>query len=435
MSHLHTLRTLSLRLAALCLAVASLAATASSAPAAEFFFKDGDRIVIMGDSITEQRLYSSYLETWITTRFPKWNLAFRNVGIGGDTSGGGNGRFQRDVVSFKATAMTVDFGMNDGGYRPYDVAIYNRYMLGLQGIADQAKKAGVRVAWCTPQPLDNDEVGTTALTGYNLTLEKLSEGVKSNAEKNAGLFVDQFHPYLAVLDKARSDASKPYKRITAGDAVHPGPPGQAVMAYSILQGLSFPSFVSSVEIDVADLKSAKGEKCQVSNVARDGDTLTFERLDEALPFFPADASPILPWIPIRDLANDYRLTVRGLKAGDYEVKLGDKAVAKYTAEELAKGVNLATPALAAGPVADQVNEIRKAIEAKVNFYHDRIFRGIILSNVSIPDYLGIKLTPQEIEAKKQAAIAERSAELPAFEAAIRKTLELKPHKVTVAPAK
>jgi lysophospholipase L1-like esterase len=435
MSPLPAVRTISLRLAALCLALASLASITSPAPAAEFFFNDGDRIVVMGDSITEQHLYSNYLEMWITTRFPKWNLSFRNVGIGGDSSGGGNGRFQRDVVSFKPTAMTVDFGMNDGGYRPYDEAIFNRYMLGLQGIADQAKKAGVRVAWCTPQPLDNAEPGDTALTGYNQTLEKLSDGVKITAEKNAGLFVDQFHPYLAVLDKARSDKSKPYARITAGDAVHPGPPGQALMAYSILQGLGFPSFVSSVEIDAADLKSAKGEKCQVSNVARDGDTLTFVRLDEALPFFPQDAAPIMPWIAIRDLANDYRLQVRGLKPGNYEVKLGGKSVAKYSAEELAAGVNLATPALAAGPVADQVNDIRKAIEAKNKFYHDRIFRGVILSNVAIPDYLGIKLSPQEIEAKKQAAIAERTQELPALEAAIRKALELKPHEVSIAPSK
>ena len=37
------------------------------------------------------------------------------------------------------------------------------------------------------------------------------------ADKNAGLFVDQFHPYLAVLDKARQAAPK-YNRITAGDA-------------------------------------------------------------------------------------------------------------------------------------------------------------------------------------------------------------------------
>ena len=39
-----------------------LALLAGSAKAADFFFKDGDVIVVMGDSITEQHLYSNYLE-------------------------------------------------------------------------------------------------------------------------------------------------------------------------------------------------------------------------------------------------------------------------------------------------------------------------------------------------------------------------------------
>jgi hypothetical protein len=83
--------------------------------AADFFFKDGDVIAVMGDSITEQHRYSKCLEMWTRCRFPAWKLSFHNVGIGGDTSPGGNGRFQRDVATFKATAMTVDFGMNDNG--------------------------------------------------------------------------------------------------------------------------------------------------------------------------------------------------------------------------------------------------------------------------------------------------------------------------------
>ncbi len=157
------------------------------------------------------------------TRFPAWQITFRNVGIGGDTSPGGNGRFKRDVLIHKPTAMTVDFGMNDGGYRAFDESGFKSYMDGLQGMADQAKKAGIRAAWATPQPLDTDKQGPTALTDYNLTLEKYSDGVKTIAEKNDGLFVDQFHPYLAVLDKARMASSK-YTRITAGDAVHPGGP-------------------------------------------------------------------------------------------------------------------------------------------------------------------------------------------------------------------
>lgn len=431
-----SLRKFALTLVAVCLSFSAIAEAAKPAAAAEFFFKDGDRIIVMGDSITEQHLYSNYLEMWITTRFPKWNLTFRNVGIGGDSSGGGNGRFKRDVLPFKATAMTVDFGMNDGGYRPFDQAIFDRYVNGLQGIADQAKAAGVRVAFVTPQPLDGSEQGVSALTAtpYNQTLEKLSEGMKATAAKNGQHFVDQFHPYLAVLDKARAGAT-PYQRITGGDAVHPGPAGQAVMAYSILQGINFPTLVSSVEVDAEGAKVVKAEKCQATDVKRDGDSISFQRLDEALPFFPADAATILKHAPILEDANQYLLTVRGLKPGNYEVRLGDKSVAKYGAEELAKGVNFAEAALAAGPVSEQVKAIRGAIEAKNKYYHDRIYRGIVLANVSIPEFLGIKLTPAEIESKRQSTIAERLEELPALEAAVRKTLELKPHMVTISPVK
>src|SRR5580700_2424669 len=73
----------------------------SAAPATaqeKFFFKDGDVVVVMGDSITEQMLYSNYLEMWTISRFPSWKLTFRNVGIGGDRSTGGNARFKRDVL-------------------------------------------------------------------------------------------------------------------------------------------------------------------------------------------------------------------------------------------------------------------------------------------------------------------------------------------------
>lgn len=147
-----------------------------------------------------QHLYSNYVEMWVVTRKPAWTLTFRNTGIGGDRSTGGNSRFQRDVLAFKPTAMTVDFGMNDGGFNENT---FKTYVGGLQGMAEQAKAAGIRTAWVTPQPLDNGDQGKTALVAYNQTLEKFCEGVKATAEKNGGLYVDQFHPYLAVLDKAR----------------------------------------------------------------------------------------------------------------------------------------------------------------------------------------------------------------------------------------
>ena len=59
---------------------------ATSAVAGDFLIKDGDRVVFLGDSITEQRLYTTYIEAYTLTRYPDWKLWFRNVGWGGDTS-------------------------------------------------------------------------------------------------------------------------------------------------------------------------------------------------------------------------------------------------------------------------------------------------------------------------------------------------------------
>jgi lysophospholipase L1-like esterase len=399
-----------------------------------FFFKDGDRVVVIGDSITEQHLYSNYVEMWTVTRFPSWKITFRNVGIGGDRSTGGNGRFKRDVLIHNPTAMTVDFGMNDGNYRAFDEPGFKTYYNGLQGMADQAKKAGIRVAWVTPQPLDNDKQGSTALTDYNLTLERYSDGVKTIAAKNDGLFVDQFHPYLAILDKARGAGQK-YDRITAGDAVHPGGPGQALMATAILKGLNFPPLVSSVEIDLAAIGSPKTANCKVSGVKVDGETLQFQREDGSLPFFPDEAKTILKWAPLNDQINGYMLKVVGLSGKKYDVSLGGKKVAEFSGEELAKGVNLAAAALSAGPVAEQVKAVRAAIEAKNRYYHDRIFRGVVLSSAAIPDWLGIQMTSKEIEAKRESAVTERMGKLPELDDAIAASLKIKPHEVVISVAK
>jgi lysophospholipase L1-like esterase len=411
-------------------------ARAEDAPNGSFFFKDGDRVVMIGDSITEQHLYSNYVEMWTVTRFPTWDLTFRNVGIGGDRSPGGNGRFKRDVLAYKPTAITADFGMNDGGYRPFDEAAFAAYMKGLAGMAEQARAAGIRAAWVTPQPLDAGDAGPTALTGYNQTLERFSEGVKATAEKDGGVFVDQFHPYLAALDRARKDKT-PYERITGGDAVHPGFAGQALMAASILKGLNFPALVSSAELTLESPSAGEikvtSERCQISPPTREGDGLKFERTDEALPFFPAEARPILAWAPILEELNRYTLKVAGLKPGRYAVKLGGETAAEFDAEELARGVNLADAALKVGPVAAQVKEIKAAIEAKNKYHHDRIFRGVVLAQAVVPDWLGLNIGGAEIEARRKAAVEERMAKMPELDEAVRRSSKPRPHTVEVVP--
>lgn len=390
--------------------------------AEDFFFKDGDRIVMMGDSITAQHLYSSYVEAWALTRFPAWDLRFFNVGIGGDGAPGGNNRFQRDVLPYGATAMTVDFGMNDAG------GDYGNFMTGLQAIADQAKAAHIRVAWCTPNPVEIPE-DKLAITG-NRHLERFSEGVKRTAATNDALFIDQFHLYLAVIDKARP--ANPNTRVGGGDQVHPGPPGQVLMAATILKGMSFPTLVASVEIDVASRKVVQNRNCTIDGLVVHADgRIAFNQTDGALPFFPmGDAKSILRWVPILEEMNDYRLKVTGLEDGHYEVRLGGTTVAACSAADLAAGIHLASAVLTDGPIADQVKAVWAAIEAKNRYFRDRIFDGVIQAG-GVPEFMGIP--PEAVEAKREAVFNERMSKMPALFDAIKKALILQPHQVEIVP--
>ena len=100
------------------LALLSLAAFGQDS----FFLKDGDRVVFYGDSITDQRLYTTFAETYVLTRFPNMRVDFVHSGWGGDrVTGGGGGpvdlRLKRDVLAYRPTVVTIMLGMNDGRVR------------------------------------------------------------------------------------------------------------------------------------------------------------------------------------------------------------------------------------------------------------------------------------------------------------------------------
>src|SRR6266853_2365242 len=102
--------------------IASNFSPAQQAPPS-FALKDGDRVVFYGDSITEQKLYTSDVEEFVLTRFPQWRVSFTHSGVGGDKVSGGRAgpvelRLERDVFAYQPTVVTVMLEMNDGYTRP-----------------------------------------------------------------------------------------------------------------------------------------------------------------------------------------------------------------------------------------------------------------------------------------------------------------------------
>ena len=215
------------------------------------------------------------------------------------------------------------------------------------------------------------------------------------------------------------------------------------MASSILKGLGFPKRVSIAEIDLTKQSTKTDELPILTEVIYDrrppraGFTkIQFKRQDKGLPFFPEQAKSILKWTPLLEDMNEYGLKVTGLKAGKYDVKLGDKTVANYTDAELAKGVNLAGPALlTANPVADQVKDIVKAVTDKTSYYHDQIYSPLVLQRGidKNPDFKDV--AKEDRVKRRDALIAERMQKMPELDAAIRKALEPRAHRVEIAPAK
>src|SRR5690606_5503801 len=79
-------------------------------------FKAGDRVVVVGNSITEAGYYESYVCLYYMTHFPDRTIEIYNAGLGGDVDKQINARFEDDIMPKKPTVITLMFGMNDTGY-------------------------------------------------------------------------------------------------------------------------------------------------------------------------------------------------------------------------------------------------------------------------------------------------------------------------------
>ena len=105
------------------------------------------------------------------------------------------------------------------------------------------------------------------------------------------------------------------------------------------------------------------ENCEVSEVRKEANGISFTVLEHALPF-PVDdgARPALAWVPFTKEFNQETLLVRGLNAGAFELSIDGKPVRKFTAAELADGVNLAEEIHT--PQHQQAVEVRGALGRK-----------------------------------------------------------------------
>ncbi len=111
------------------LVVCLLAALSFGAQAGEpFLLRDGQRIVFLGDSITNAGGYVQYVEAYLLARFPDQKFELINLGLPSETVTGlsepehpfprpdAHERLERALLKTKPDVVVICYGMNDGIY-------------------------------------------------------------------------------------------------------------------------------------------------------------------------------------------------------------------------------------------------------------------------------------------------------------------------------
>jgi lysophospholipase L1-like esterase len=316
-----------------------------------FYLKDGDRVVFYGDSITDQRLYTTFTETFVVTRFPKLKVTFVHSGWGGDrVTGGGGGpvdvRLRRDVFAYKPTVMTIMLGMNDGSYRAFDQGIFDTYANGFRHIIQSVKSAfpKTRITAIEPSPYDDVTRPPQFEGGYNAVLVRYGQFIAELAKSEGLNVADLNTPVVAALKTAQGIDPKLAAEIIR-DRVHPGPGGHLLMAEALLKSWNAPSVVTSVAIDAAARRVEKSEGTEVSMLEARAGGIAWTQKDAALPM-PLEPKDDVLQLSVRSsdflaALNQEPLKVTGLKASRYVLAIDGEPAGVFTSAQLAEGVNLA----------------------------------------------------------------------------------------------
>lgn len=351
-------------------AVALFPSTYTHAQSASLAFKQGDRVVWLGDSITAAYTYGRYIETFFLLRRPDLDLTFFNAGIGGHTALDGLNRIDRDVLVHRPTVVVINFGMNDAAYpanSPHFAFIKN-----IQTIIERLREGGVqRIIWVEPSPANIAGVSSPSkLIDRQRQLERLVAEMQAQKVDADVLKVQWHQPLKNAL--ALTASSTDIKLIP--DRIHPSALGHALLAAEFLRQIGANMTASVVDSHVSN---STAETQFIPAGANENEPLKFQTaIGRGKRTITVDVGVALPPVPFvlsrsqikavgsaeLDALRSLIWRVNGLEAqARYNLMVDGLAVGRFTGAELARGVDVMKDAESSrAPLSPQA---RKDLEA------------------------------------------------------------------------
>jgi lysophospholipase L1-like esterase len=304
--------------------------------------QSGDRIAICGDSITQQRLYSLYMEAYLLLCQPEPNLEAIQFGRGGETVPWFLNRQEMACLPFKPSVVTFCYGMNDGGRKPATPESLEKYTSALTTAMENFRKAGARFFVVgSPGVVDTHTSKTVDPAMYNQTLSDFSDAAEKLAREQGAAFA----PVHKLMTKAMTEAKAKFGQdyVFAGkDGTHPGPNGHLVMAYAFLKALGCDGDIGTIAVDLKSNAATASDGHNVVTAADGSVTVRSTRYPFCFYGEPDGETTrsMVEFIPFNQDLNRLILKVANPPAPKLQVEWGS-ATRTYDASELEKGINLA----------------------------------------------------------------------------------------------
>lgn len=371
-------------------------------------FKENDRVVFLGNSITDGGHYHSYIWLYYMTRFPNMGLTILNAGIGGDTAADMLKRLDGDVFSKRPTVLITTFGMNDSGYFEYngsepekfaDKKVKESYDAYKQIESRYKNLPNTKIVLMGSSPYDETAVieGNTVFKNKNKAMLRIVDFQRESAQTNGWEFFDLNKPMTDInQSKQQKD---PTFALCGNDRIHPDNDGHMVMAYLILKAQGWAGKeVADIDIDASKNVVKNSSNCTISDLKKTSTGITFDYLANSLPY-PLDTiargwgskksqAKSIEIIPFMEEMNKEMLKISGLK-GKYRLLIDNEEIGTWKSEDFAKGINLAaltnTPQYQQALSVMHLNEERWEIERRFRDYAWTQFgffqsRGLLFAN-------------------------------------------------------
>jgi lysophospholipase L1-like esterase len=368
----------------------------------------GDRLAIIGDSITEHKIYSRILETYLTVCVPELKITARQFGYSGETAERFLQRMTNDCLRFHPTIATLSYGMNDYKYRPYDEGNASWYRNNYTAVAQAFKANGARVVMGSPGCVGKVASWVKSATGtvdeHNLHLYAFRNIDIEIADQEQIRFADVFWPMFAAGLEARQMYGTNYA-IAGQDGVHPGWAGNLIMAYAYLTAMGLGGDIGTFTVDLEVNSATVTDGHTLDSFTNNILTITSRRYPFCATGGLNDDNSIrsgMAFVPFNESLNRLQLVVRNGKAANYQVTWGSET-RTYPAAQLTAGVNLAADFIT-NPFSEAFGKVDEAV-AKKQDYETRQIKQMFHSPEGLADADATAALTEEVRQPLANAIA------------------------------